>query len=153
MDYRKRLIDSIRRRMWWHVPPTDRAAYLKRGKFYASSFDEALFYGRPLDIPDRVVVTNPIFGDSDAVHLQLTGQPEPFGAAEDVSYKQIIQRDALWMRVAKANGFDSIVIFSDAGFRKFRATGVVPRSLELNIFNPSCGRPITQAASLSAPAC
>lgn len=49
-----KLIAHINRKSWWHVPPRDPRAYERRGKFYASSFREAEFYGRPLDDPERV---------------------------------------------------------------------------------------------------
>lgn len=47
----EKLVASVNRKSWWHVPPVDPDAYLKRGKFLASSFEAAEFYGRPLDEP------------------------------------------------------------------------------------------------------
>jgi hypothetical protein len=46
----QKLVRHINRKAWWHVPPRDPRAYEKRGKFLASSFREAEFYGRPHDI-------------------------------------------------------------------------------------------------------
>jgi hypothetical protein len=43
-----RIVAHVNRKAWWHVPPQDPMAYSKRGKFFASSFAEAEFYGRPL---------------------------------------------------------------------------------------------------------
>ncbi|HUI43784.1 MAG TPA: hypothetical protein VL523_17625 [Terriglobia bacterium] len=57
---RQKLIAHINRKAWWHVPPRDPSAYRKRGKFYASSFAEAEFWGRPLDRPERAATPNPL---------------------------------------------------------------------------------------------
>ena len=59
---RDKLLARINRKDWWHVPPADPKAYQKRGKFLASTFREAEFWGRPLDIPVRVRVINLIIG-------------------------------------------------------------------------------------------
>src|SRR5690242_5715983 len=63
----ERLIAFVNRKNWWHVPPVDPDAYRKRGKFLASTFEEAEFYGRPLDEPQRVVVTKPLIGDEQRI--------------------------------------------------------------------------------------
>jgi hypothetical protein len=42
-------------------------AYSKRGRFFASSFAEAEFYGRPLDDPQRVIIAKPLVGDESAI--------------------------------------------------------------------------------------
>jgi len=47
----EKLVAHVNRKGWWHVPPRDPTAYGKRGKFFASSFREAEFWGRPLDEP------------------------------------------------------------------------------------------------------
>lgn len=52
--YREKLLARINRKDWWHVPPANPAAYGQRGKFLASTFQEAEFWGRPLDTPIRV---------------------------------------------------------------------------------------------------
>lgn len=59
------LTDKINKSEWWHVPPTDPNAYSKRGKFLASAYQQAEFYERPNDIPDKVFVINPIYGFSE----------------------------------------------------------------------------------------
>ena len=58
------LIEKINKSEWWHVPPRDRDAYKKRGKFFASTYKQAEFYGRPNDVPEKVLISNPIFGFS-----------------------------------------------------------------------------------------
>ena len=47
-EFVQRMVSHINRKAWWHCPPLDPEAYFKRGKFYASSFAECEFYGRPL---------------------------------------------------------------------------------------------------------
>ena len=38
------LIAKINNSYWWHVPPSDRDAYKKRGKFFSrSTFAQAIF--------------------------------------------------------------------------------------------------------------
>lgn len=50
-----KLVLHVNRKKWWHVPPRNPRAYSQRGKFLASSFREAEFWGRPLDEPQKVV--------------------------------------------------------------------------------------------------
>ncbi len=66
-----RIVAHVNRKGWWHVPPQDPMAYSKRGKFFASSFSEAEFYGRPLDEPQRVVIAKPLVGDEQAIAKAL----------------------------------------------------------------------------------
>ena len=58
------LIDKINKSAWWHVNPQDVDAYKKRGKFLASTYAQAEFYGRPNDVSEKVSITNPIYGCS-----------------------------------------------------------------------------------------
>ena len=127
----KRLIDHVNRKRWWHVPPGDPRAYAKRGKFLASSFREAEFWGRPLDQPERVIVSNPLVGDEGAIEKTL------FGKRISDDEITIDERWALDSRIRKAalkKRYDSIVLMSPKGFARFKATGIPPRSMELNIF-------------------
>lgn len=71
------MISHINKKGWWHCPPPDLYAYQKRGKFFASSFREAEFWGRPLDEPQHVTVSNPLIGDEDSIEMELFGQPIP----------------------------------------------------------------------------
>src|SRR3990167_415638 len=59
------LVEKINRSEWWHVPPHDPDAYNKRGKFLASTYQQAEFYGRPCDTPERVFISNPVYGFSE----------------------------------------------------------------------------------------
>jgi len=67
----KRLVDYINRKHWWHVTPL---AYQKRGKFFASTYSEAEFWGRPNHEPERVCINNPFVGDNNTVERKLLGK-------------------------------------------------------------------------------
>ena len=136
---RDKLVARINRKDWWHVPPPDAKAYENRGKFLASTFREAEFWGRPLDRPIRVNVVNPLIGDEPAIETELLGAP-----AEDPGddYPKLIEwrwkLDAKLKKAALARGYDSICLLSRSSFAKFLAEGKVPISLELNLLRPEC---------------
>jgi hypothetical protein len=50
-----------------------------------------------------------------------------------MTLEQIATHDAVWRNVALKKGFDSILLMAPKCFAKFKATGKLPRSLELNI--------------------
>jgi hypothetical protein len=125
----QRLVALVNRKAWLHVPPVDHDAYKKRGKFLASSFEEAEFYGRPLDEPQKVIVAKPLMGDERTISKVLRIPPQHDG----MTLKQIAAHDALWRNAALEKGFDSILLMAPKCFAKFKATGKIPRSLELNI--------------------
>ena len=62
---KKVLINKVNSSYWWHVTPRDPNAYKKRGKFLASTYTQAEFYGRPNIEPENVEISNPIFGFSE----------------------------------------------------------------------------------------
>ena len=62
---RRTLINKINSSLWWHVTSSDPSAYKKRGKFFMSTYQQAELYGRPNDIPDKVLITNPVYGFSE----------------------------------------------------------------------------------------
>jgi hypothetical protein len=124
-----KIIAHVNRKNWWHVPPVDPAAYEKRGKFFASSFAEAEFYGRPLDEPEKVRVMKPLVGDEKTIARVLGAPPQH----EGMSLEQIAAHDALWRNAALAKRFDAIVLMSPQAFAKFKTDGKPPRSLELNV--------------------
>ena len=132
----QRLVLHINRKHWWHCPPLDPKSYKKRGKFFASSFAEAEFYGRPLDEPQRVKVCNPLIGSEDHV-LDFLGIPNYYPEPEDPRfYKKRTALDAKMRDAALAKGYDSIAIMHPTTFAAFRKTGKIPRSIELNILIP-----------------
>lgn len=130
-DSRQKLIAHVNRKAWWHVPPRDLFAYRKRGKFYASSFAEAEFWGRPLDEPQRVQILNPLVGDNDAIERKLLGRVDP--ESDKRTIERQFQLDARMKRAALAKGFDSIVLLTPSGFAAYRASGKLPRSIETNV--------------------
>src|SRR5713226_2338625 len=70
----QKLIAHVNGKDWWHVPPRDPSSYGKRGKFLASSFREAEFWGRPLDEPQRVTIAKPLIGDEETIEKSLIGR-------------------------------------------------------------------------------
>ena len=131
----ERIIAYVGRRKWWHVPPADPDAYRKRGKFLASSFREAEFYGRPLDEPEKVSIKHPLVGDEETIARVLGIPPQQ----EGMSLEEIAEHDARWRSAALDKGFDSIVLMSPKAFLEFAANDKLPRSLELNILNSGNG--------------
>lgn len=127
-----KLIAYVNRKNWWHVPPRDPGSYSKRGKFLASTFREAEFWGRPLDEPQRVVIGAPLVGDEATIEKALFGKRV---SSEDISMESRWALDAKIKSAALAKGYDSIVLMSPNGFAEFKNTGKIPRSLELNILN------------------
>jgi hypothetical protein len=142
VDMRRALIDRINRKDWWHVPPGDPLAYEKRGKFYSSTFREGEFWGRPLDTPERVNVRNPIVGDEPEVWRVLFGKQIK---VPDLSYPRLLEwrwgLDARMKRIALKKGYDSIVVLSTPGFKKY-AEGRLPLSIELNVLNQDGQSPL-----------
>ena len=129
----RKLVAHVNRKDWWHVPPRDPIAYHKRGKFLASSFREAEFWGRPLDEPQRVTVTRPLIGDENAIERKLLGRRV---STDDVSMEERWNLDAKIKKAALAKGFDSIILMSPRAFSELKASGKLPRSMELNILEP-----------------
>jgi hypothetical protein len=126
-----RIVAHVNRKAWWHVPPQDPTAYHKRGKFFASTFSEAEFYGRPLDDPERVVIAKPLVGDESAIAKVLGIPPQRAG----MSLEEIAAHDALWRNAALGKGFDSIVLMTPKAFSRLKTDGKLPRSLELNVLS------------------
>ncbi len=127
----EKIVRHVNRKNWWHVAPQDPDAYPKRGKFYASTYGEAEFFGRPNDNPEKVRVQRPLVGDEQAISKVLRIPPQH----EDMTLEEIAEHDASWRKAALAKGYDSIVLMSPKGFSEFRASGKVPRSIELNILD------------------
>jgi len=125
----EKLVAFLNRKNWWHVPPVDPRAYSKRGKFLASTFREAEFWGRPQDEPQKVVVVKPLIGDERTISRVLR-IPSQF---DGMTLRQLAAHDARWRNAALRRGFDSILLMAPRCFAEYKASGKVPRSLELNI--------------------
>jgi hypothetical protein len=128
----KKLVTHVNRKKWWHVPPQDPNAYRTRGKFLASTYSEAEFWGRPLDEPQKVFISRPLVGDEATLERTLFGR---LVSSEDISVKARWALDARMKTAALKWGHDSIVLMAPKAFAKFKANGKIPRSLELNILS------------------
>ena len=128
----EKLVAHVNRKKWWHVPPRDLRAYGKRGKFLASSFREAEFWGRPLDEPQRVTVERPLVGDERTIERKLFGRRV---STESISMEQRWALDAKAKKAALAQGFDSIILMTPKAFSEYTANGRLPRNIELNILD------------------
>jgi len=135
--YVEKLIQHINRKDWWHVPPRDIRAYQKRGKFFASSFREAEFYGRPNDQPERVFIVSPLIGDNDGIERKLLGKVE---SHSEITVHRRLSLDAKLRRAALRMGFDSIVLLTAPALKALKKDGKIPRSVELNLLNLDCLR-------------
>jgi hypothetical protein len=129
----EKAVRHVNRKNWWHVPPTKPNGYGRRGKFFASSFAEAEFWGRPLDEPQRVTIAKPLVGDGLTISKALGVPPQH----DDMPLDQIAEHDAVWRNAALKKGFDSILLMAPKCFARFKATGKLPRSLELNVLRVS----------------
>lgn len=156
INIKKLLIDKINKSEWWHVTPRDPQAYKKRGKFLASTYRMAEFYGRPNDIPDKVFIMNPIYGFSEKeILLQLFPRKHNNRLLEEYKkmrstdllasakyvykhvenwYQKRIRLDAAMFKRAKSLGYDAIVLIAAVG-RKELERNRKPRSIELNLLN------------------
>ncbi|MGH9403190.1 MAG: hypothetical protein ACRD2P_13885 [Terriglobia bacterium] len=131
---REKLIAHINQKNWWHVPPLNPTAYQKRGKFYASSFREAEFWGRPLDQPQHVCISNPLIGDEDSLETELFGRSVRVPDPESPNVLEWRWRlDAKMKKAALTKGYDAIVLITPKAFAAYKECGKIPRSVELNV--------------------
>ena len=129
-DLYRSVVSHVNRKSWWHVPPIDPDAYRKRGKFLASTYSEAEFWGRPLDGPQKVTVVAPLIGDETTVERRLFGKQV---STKEITVRERFRLDASMKRIAITLGYDSILLMAPQAFTKLKNTGAIPRSLELNI--------------------
>ena len=135
------LVDKINRSEWWHVLPQDPNAYNKRGKFLASTYRQAEFYGRPRDISERVFISNPVYGFSEKEILDQLFPGNDNGCLLDKFeeernnwYQERIELDAKMFKRAKSLGYDAIVLIERTGREKLERSRK-PHSIELNLVN------------------
>jgi hypothetical protein len=144
-DIKKVLIDKINKSKWWHVSPQDSDAYGRRGKFLASTYRQAEFYGRPNDIAEKVVISNPVFGFSEKeIIVKLFPDSDAAFQLKDLEnevdwYQKRIALDAKMFRKAKFFGYDAIVLMTLTGRRDLKRNRK-PRSIELNLLY--AGKPL-----------
>jgi len=135
------LVGKINKSEWWHVPPQDPDAYNKRGKFLASTYQQAKFYGRPNDMPERVFIANPVYGFSEKEILDqlFPGDNNNLLLGKILNskrdwYQKRISLDERMFKEAKSLGYDAIVLLGSSG-RKELEMNRKPRSIELNLLN------------------
>lgn len=120
-DIKGILIEKINRSLWWHMTPSDPNAYLKRGKFLASTHLQVEFYGRPNIDGERVKISNPVYGFSEAEILSQLFIKDWKKLLDEVEktekgwYKKRIALDRKMFLAAKKKGFDSIVHMAPSG--------------------------------------
>lgn len=140
------LADQINRRRWWHSPPSDKKAYKKRGMFLASSYKECEFYGRPLDEPIKVNVSNPIVNTEQNIIKSLFGNNSSQMIAytaltnntEEESLKVRFKLDTDLFKAAKSKNYDAIAVVAEKGLEKVK-NHKLPRSVELNLIDTKNG--------------
>ncbi len=134
------LIQKINGADWWHVPPRDPLAYKKRGKFLASTYLQAEFYGKPNINPEKVNIKNPIFGFSEHEILQKVFGSKGSKYLSEVNnpvndfFERRISLDAIMYKKAKSLKYDSIILMTKTGEKALRK-GRKPNSIELNLIN------------------
>jgi hypothetical protein len=141
LSEREILVAKINNSYWWHVPPSDSDAYKKRGKFFASTFAQAEFYGRPNNEPERVNVSNPVYGFTEVEILEKLFTSEQIaklglnemekGASRNWCKKRLALDHKMYLR-ARELGYDAIVLMTSQG-KKDLQKNRKPRSIELNL--------------------
>jgi hypothetical protein len=79
-------------------------------------------------------VSHPLVGDEETIEKTLLGQRI---SDEEITLEERWKLDAKMKRAALAQGYDSIVLISQKSFSTLKASGKVPRSMELNILDRS----------------
>lgn len=135
---KKILINKINQSFWWHVAPKDLTAYKKRGKFFASTYKQAEFYGRPNNIPDRIKISNPMCETSE-INILKTLFPTNYKklynfVIDDCKnwYERRIKLDSKIYQKAKNMGYDAIVLLG-SNANKYLMKNRKPHSIELNL--------------------
>lgn len=136
------LADQINKREWWHSPPLDKNAYQKRGMFLASSYEECEFYGRPLNEPIKVSVSNPIVDTEQNIIRFFFGNNSPqmiaynalINDSDKVPLKVRFKLDADLFKAAKKGKYDAIAIITEKELEKIK-NHKLPRSVELNLID------------------
>ena len=124
------LIEHINGKDWWRTADPDEQAVKDRGLFYASTYKEAEFYGRPQNEPVKVDIKNPLVGDEQAIASALGVKVlEPDGPTEER-----FAMDKKMKQLAEAKGYDSIALMTPTEYKNYSDAGKMPRSIELNVF-------------------
>jgi len=139
MEIKQVLIHKINTSYWWHVTPQDPDAYRKRGKFFASTYKQAEFYGKPNNVPEKVKILNPLWSDSEIDIIKVLFPDSYQEKYKSVSspestyyYKNRITLDGQMHKQAKEMGYDAIVLLGATGIKELERNRK-PRSIELNL--------------------
>ena len=134
--------DQLNKRKWWHSPPADKKTYKKRGIFLASSYKECEFYGRPLDEPIKVNVSNPLVDTEENLIRLLFGN----NSSQMVAYNALINGNAKeplkvrfkldkdLFKTAKNKNYDAIAVVSEKRLENIK-NRKLSKSIELNILD------------------
>ena len=125
------MIDHINHRKWYRTALPGAEAIQERGTFYASSYAEAEFYGRPIEEPFDVNVSNPLVGDEITIMQTLGIEPPDMINSIDDRFAL----DAKMKKAAQAQGYDAIAVLTEPAFDRYKTTGRMPRSIELNVLD------------------
>lgn len=137
------LVRKINAGEWWHVAPSDPDAYKKRGKFFASTYSQAEYYGHPNDVPKRVTINNPVFGFSEEqIWKQIVPSYKDNKLMMDILndtndenwYGRRITVDTMMFSAAKKLGYDSIILICQSGYKALLKNRK-PTSIELNLLD------------------
>ena len=137
------LVRKINAGKWWHVTPRDSDAYKKRGKFLASTYLQAQYYGKPTNVPEKVTINNPVFGFSEEqIWKQIVPSYKDNKLMMDLLndthdenwYERRITVDARMFSAAKKLGYDSIILICQSGYEALLKNRK-PRSIELNLLD------------------
>lgn len=133
------IVKKINASSWWHVAPQDKNSYKKRGKFLASTYKQAEFYGKPSINPEKVEINNPIYGFSELEILAklFRSNAQKFMDRVLVSegqqfYEERISLDAKVFEKAKKLGYDAVALMTENGKMSLQK-GCKPKSIELNL--------------------
>lgn len=135
---KKVLINKINQSLWWHVTPKDLTAYRKRGKFFASTYKQAEFYGRPNNMPEKIKISNPVCGISEINVLKVLFPMDYKNLYASVIndrkdwYKWRINLDSKMHRKAKDMGYDAIILLG-SNANKYLMKNRKSHSIELNL--------------------
>lgn len=140
-DHQK-LVEHINGKDWWRTAEPDEQAVKDRGLFYASTYKEAEFYGRPQDETIRVDIKNPLVGDEQTIASALGVKVlEPNDPIEER-----FAMDKRMKQLAEAKGYDSIALMTSTEYKNYSDIGKIPRSIELNVF-PTATEKMTKGGS------
>lgn len=132
-EFEKKIIEGINKKHWWRTALPKKEEIEKRGLFFTSTYEEAEFYGRPLDTPFKVKINKPYYTCPSLLDKSVLG----YKLKDDVEIEKRFRADELIKSKLQIEGYDSVVLVSDFHFEKVLKSGRLPKIIELNLFNDS----------------